>query len=88
MHSALFVATEMPQQTDWENFLTAVATKLQTARNIERLAENIWLVNFQISPSALGWLISLAEQRGVDYRILQLDAAPQWLPVDPNSTSN
>jgi hypothetical protein len=88
MHSAIFVATEIPQRTDWENFLTVVATKLKDARNIERLSENVWLVNFLISPSALAWLIALADQRGVDYKILQLDAAPQWLPVDPNSTSN
>jgi hypothetical protein len=88
MHSAIFVATEISQRTDWENFLTIVATKLKDARNIERLGENVWLVNFLISPSALAWLIALAEQRGVDYKILQLDAAPQWLPADPNFISN
>jgi hypothetical protein len=89
MHSAIFVAEINPEyESDWKNFLEFVALKNKSARSIARLSENVWLVNFLVSPAALGWLIAGAEQRGVFYRILQLDAAPQWLPADPNSTSN
>lgn len=88
MHSALFVAAEptTPSQ-DWYDFLGDVDKTLHTTQHVERLAKNVWLVNFQNAPYALGYLISYAERRSIFYRILPLADEPQWVPgVGPHRT--
>ena len=85
MHSALFVAVKPPSDSqDWHKFIHATNTNAKIKEHAERLAEGVWLVNFQRSPAALGLLICAAEP-SIGYRILPLAEAPQWFPVaDPN----
>jgi hypothetical protein len=87
MHSAVFVAKLTEKRTDWQEFAANADTKVGKDRDVSRLAENVWLVNFHASPAALGWLTTLCEQRGMTYGILQLEDAPQWLPLgfDPKT---
>ncbi len=89
MHSALFVAgiPDFNQHHHWIDFLGAVMTKIRSEENAKRLSENVWLVNFQKSPSALSWLVTSAERHGIHFGILSFDEEPQWLPVgfDPNT---
>lgn len=89
MHSALFFVNlpDNIHQQEWFGFLNDVKLKLQNEKNAKRLAENVWLVNFQNSPAALSWLVSFAERHGFHYGILQLDAEPQWLPAGFDPTS-
>lgn len=89
MHSALFVATIPPETGDWCQFLDDARTKLERSRGAVRLAENVWLLNFQASPAALGWLIALAEQKAIAYGVLPFEREPQWLPAgfDPETIS-
>lgn len=87
MHSALFV-TEIPKERqDWGDFLASVDAKLKKEKGVQRLAENIWLLDVTQSVASLGWLISYAEARGIAYGILPFDDAPRWLPAgfDPNT---
>jgi hypothetical protein len=97
MHSAIIVV-QMPEQHHnsasnqaWLTFLAGV-DKLTSAKvdpldkqpGVERLAENVWMVNFLQNPAALARLVEAAVAMKFVYKILQLDAAPQWLPVDSN----
>jgi len=52
-----------------------------------RLAENVWLVNFQENPEPLARLVDAAAQHKLHYGIFQLEAAPQWVPAsfDPKT---
>jgi hypothetical protein len=82
MHSALFVAREAIRAPKWLAFLADIEKTTQTTRHAELLAKNVWLVNFQKAPSALGFLISFAETHAISYRILPLAEPPQWIPVE------
>ena len=89
MHSVLFVATITSQGSEWEGFIRKVEPKLAKCEGVERLAENIWLLDLQKSVASLAWLVTGAEDRGtVAYRILPFEHAPEWLPVgsDPKTT--
>jgi len=88
MHSAIIVVEVVAQRTDWLEFTAAATSKLTHSKNVERLGENVWLTNFQTDPSALGWLTTLCEQRGIPYRILPLADAPRWLPVGSDPRPN
>ncbi len=81
MHSALFAAVDQKFSRDWTAFLADVNKTMQTSEYVDRLAPNVWLVNFQKAPSALGFLISSAETNAIGYRILPLAEEPQWIPV-------
>ena len=85
MHSAI-IHIELPDRSrdieSWSGFNDAVATKLRDSKKgVERLAENVWQVNFQTVPGALAWIVSTAERYGLTYKILPLDAEHRWLPV-------
>lgn len=83
MHSAIFVATEPTnQQQVWLNFLDDARKNAKLKQHAERLAEGVWLVNFQESPSALSFLVSSAEVRAIAYRILPLHDEPRWIPAE------
>jgi hypothetical protein len=78
----------------WSTFITDVdALRESTPRplgkqqGVARLAENVWLVNFQENPAALARLVSYADQHQFPYGILQLEDEPQWLPAgfDPKT---
>jgi hypothetical protein len=81
MHSALFVAVEIIRSQEWHAFLSEVDKNVEATRHVERLSKNVWLVNFQKSPSALGFLIYFAETHAIGYRILPLVEEPQWIPA-------
>jgi hypothetical protein len=71
MHSAIFVA----------KVLEKGPREAKASQRCRAAAENVWLVNLQESVAPLGWLVALSEQRGVSYRILPFQAAPEWLPA-------
>jgi hypothetical protein len=88
MHSALFVAQYLRRDPlKWGNFLLQAKVGLQTFPNVSRLAENVWLVNFQESPVPLSLLVCAADAHGVSYGILPFEDEPEWLPVgfDPKT---
>jgi hypothetical protein len=92
MHSAV-VVIEIPKPTydtsvpsAWRNFLAEVdmpvsRPALDQQPGVSRLGENVWLVNLQENPLALGRLLRSVENFQFSYGILPLDAGPQWLPV-------
>ena len=84
MHSAIF-AVDMPPDSDrqkWICYLAVVGPKIERAA-VERIAENVWRVDFQKSPAALAHLIAAADQQNLSYRILALAAEPQWIEIAP-----
>jgi hypothetical protein len=94
MHSAIIVVP-IPEQHHssatnqaWQTFLAGIDRQTSQTpdpigkqQGVERLAENVWLVNFQQNPEALARVIETSAKMKFAYKILQLDAAPQWLPV-------
>jgi hypothetical protein len=82
MHSALVVIQIPENDQKWLAVMASVENLQETQKGVARLAENVWLVNFQENPTALGRLIFSADQHRVRYGILQLADAPQWLPDD------
>jgi hypothetical protein len=94
MHSAI-VVIEIPEtpynatsNQAWQMFLATIdrlqartSDPLDKQEGVERLGENVWLVNFLQNPAALARLVETAARAERPYKILQLDAAPQWLPV-------
>ncbi len=89
MHSALFVAGFPEKGSVWPDFLIRAKVTKQKYPNVLRLAENVWLVNFQENPAPLAWLVSAADAYGVAYGIVPFEHAPEWLPADfdPNTIS-
>ncbi len=84
MHTAIF-AVDMPQETErqrWFRYLGLVAPRIERAA-VEKIAENVWQVDFQKSPAALAHLIAVADQHHLSYRILALPAEPQWIHIAP-----
>ena len=90
MHSALFVATIPPEREIWDEYAGFVLPKLYQCEGVQRLSENVWLLDLQKSVASLGWLVSLAEQRAIGYGLLPFEHAPEWLPAgfDPNTTQD
>jgi hypothetical protein len=92
MHSAI-VVIEMPPSTHdtsvrqaWANFngeldIPVAKPPLHQQKGVSRLGENVWLVNLQENPGALGRILRSAENFQFAYGILPLDAGPQWLPA-------
>jgi hypothetical protein len=90
MHSALFVAVDPTDRTkvqNWRGFLSYADSHTDPTKGAERLAENVWLLNLQVSLAPLGELIACAEAQTISYRILPFERAPEWLPVVPDPTS-
>jgi hypothetical protein len=87
MHSALFVLQLPLNESEWRNFADRAKLSKWQGKGASRLAENVWLLNFQESPEPLGLLIAAAAALGFSYGILPFEHAPQWLPVgfDPNT---
>lgn len=87
MHSASFISSIPKEHRDWSDFLAYADSKLKNEKGVRRLAENVWLLDLTQSVASLGWLVSLAEQRGIAYGTIPFADAPQWLPAgfDPNT---
>jgi hypothetical protein len=91
MHSAI-VTIRIPESLGSQRWLAFMASvdglqdqqpnHLHKQKGVARLAENVWQVSFRENPGALARLVSCAVQHRLHYGILQLDAAPQWLPVE------
>jgi hypothetical protein len=89
MHSALF-AVEAPadnQSPAWQNvnglwgqpLRSDQPSALDDKETVQQLAENVWLVNFQMNPAALATLIYGAERFRLSYKILPFEHEPEWL---------
>jgi hypothetical protein len=88
MHTALFAASSVSIDLQaWGYFVAFIDAKLKHAKNVQRLAENVWIVNVQDGFGPLAWLVSFAEDRKVPYGILPFDDEPQWLRggIDPKA---
>lgn len=87
LHSILFVASFPDRDIDWEAFTQEVDKKVSQARNVARLAENVWMIDLTISVAPLGWLVAVAEQKAISHGLLPFDDEPRWLPVgfDPKT---
>jgi hypothetical protein len=101
MHSAIVVIkipellhTEAQSQR-WANYVGEVDDLIKGKQEplgqqtgVARLGENVWLVNVQQNPAAVARLVYFATQYRLDYGILPLDGAPQWLPVGADPRTN
>ena len=87
MHSALFVAQIGRDRRKWSDFLSGAKVGFMTYPGVLRLAENVWLVNFQESPVSLSRFVCAADVHGVLYGILPFEHAPEWLPVGLDSNT-
>lgn len=88
MHSALFVAKVSGLTPEkWGAFLLKAEIGSRIYPGAFRLAENVWLLNFQDYPASLPRLVTVADVQEVPYGILPFEHEPQWLPVgfDPNT---
>jgi len=87
MHSTLFIAAIPSQHDDWSRFLDGVDQKLSQAKDVARLAENVWLLNVRETIEPFGELVSLAQRMGISYGLLPFEREPEWLPADfdPNT---
>ena len=84
---SVIVAAEIPaNEQQWLNFLGASGTVPQNEA-IERLADNVWQIDFQKSPTAFGRLLHAMRQFGIRGKMLPLDGESQWLPVDSSPTT-
>jgi hypothetical protein len=87
MHSMLFVATTLtferttdPEFEKWRGFLGYAKNSIDHLAGVERLGENVWLMNMRIDPLPLILLGSAAHEHDIAFRLLPFDDAPQWLP--------
>jgi hypothetical protein len=80
----VIVVVEMPDdQQPWLAFLAASGT-VPGNEAIEKLAENVWQIDFQKSPTTFAKLVDAMKRFGLPGKILPLGAESQWLPVDSN----
>jgi hypothetical protein len=95
MHSAMIVV-DMPHEPatgafsrqKWNDFIAEVdglklpqVNRLEDQAGVRLVTENVWLIDFQQNPSALAWLVVLANRHRLPYGILQLNDPPQWIPA-------
>ena len=87
LHSILFVASIPDRDIDWKAFALDVEAKLRQEQNVVRLAENVWMIDLTKSVAPLGYLVALADTKGVSYGLLPFVDEPQWLPAgfDPKT---
>jgi hypothetical protein len=88
MHSAI-IWVKPPDDVadqDWVGFSRAIST-VRGNPGLSRLAENVWLVNFQQAPSAFARIVAACDHHKFYYGILPLEHVPQWLPAgfDPKT---
>jgi len=88
MHSAIFVATIPRDKPTWDLFVVNAQRGTKPGPGVQRLGENVWLLNVQASARALGYLVHYAEEQKISYGILPFHDAPKWLPAsfDPTPT--
>jgi hypothetical protein len=80
--------------TERHNFAATVAPIAHNTA-VRKLDENLWQIDFQVSPAPLGLLIAACERHLIPYRVLVLAQSPAWsppLPIlrgdDPNVTAS
>jgi hypothetical protein len=88
MHTAIIYAVlpESPRQADRERaaLLFSETEKLEQAGSALRLGDFVWQIDFRASPDALARIVVACERLAISYRILSLDAEPQWIRRDPS----
>ena len=80
----VIVAVEMPQNDQaWSGFLAASGT---VPRNeyTEEIAQNVWQIDFEKSPTTFARLVHAMKQFGLHGKILPFVDGQKWLPVDSN----
>jgi hypothetical protein len=84
----LFVATVPLSRTtadqtfqSWQGFAGYASNTIQPMSGVERLGENVWLLNMSIDPLPLCLLGSAARQHGIAFRLLPFPDEPQWIPA-------
>ena len=82
MHSAI-IAVPKPNDIDQQKWLafSKQIDSLDGDKAVEHLADNVWQINFQLSPGAVARLVGAAEDFRLAYRILPLDADHQWIRI-------
>jgi len=93
MHSMLFVASVLTPSTAGDDPWKAnqqlrdhVTNTARQYRGVERLADNVCLVNMRIDPLPLALLCNAAHQLGIAFRLLPFAEEPQWLPTSAGPT--
>jgi hypothetical protein len=78
----VIVAVEMPQNDQqWISFLTASGTEPRNEYT-EAIAENVWQIDFEKSPTTFAKLVLAMKQFGLPGKILPFVDGQKWLPVD------
>jgi hypothetical protein len=89
MHSAIIyvVLSNEPRHDERQRaaLLLVEADKLEQKKLAVRLGDYVWQINFREYPGALSQIVVACERLAIPYRILPLDAEPQWIRVDPNA---
>jgi hypothetical protein len=86
MHSAIVYAVIDGNSVEWRQkigVLLSQIARIEEEKSLLRLGEFVWQVDFQQKPHALARLVVACEQQAIPYRILPLDAEPQWIRRDP-----
>ena len=84
MHSVLIVfsasdKTESPEWRDWQKLLQRLKDISPRSAAVEMLTESCWLIRASDGLSFLGSALVEAGKHGIQYRVLFLDAPPQWI---------
>jgi hypothetical protein len=90
MPSAVIIVdvTEGGKGTDrYTKFLTVISPN-NNDPGVHRILENIWQIDLEKSPGALGRIVYACENEKYPYGILQFDGAPQWLPASFDPRTN
>ena len=87
IHSLLIVVDKMRdathlQEKSWQSFSGRIESILQTAKGIERLSENVFLIPLDngISPASL--IFEAASRHELKYRVLFFEEEPEWVLSD------
>jgi len=72
----------------WNNyrgFMNYITNLIAQFSNVERLGDNVLLVNARNDLAPLARLVTSALDAGMPYRLLVFDDEPQWIPATPNA---
>ena len=86
MHSAIVAVTMPSSEQEWSAFLATIEPARKNPA-VQVLAEHVWLIDVQKSPTVFARFVDACERHKFSYRVLSIENAPQWLPVgfDPET---
>jgi hypothetical protein len=67
----------------WQNFLLNIPQRLQPSEGIERIHDNVWLIDLEIGLRSLSTLIEQSALRNIHIRLLFLEESPDWRVFPP-----